>query len=229
MSIFGETKTEIQQPKIIKQPVVEKIVPVVKTVVTPSVSSSIFTTTDFKFEISQPKKEVIEQPKEEKIVENKIHELNLPNEKETLLSIVAHKKPSELTKAKKLLIDLQQGEFDNKHLRCCSAAIKPLIASEFGIVLVFEDELDAKILNKNCQTKDFILACCSLFKNPKYIVGFTTQQINDMKPEIQAAMYNKSIAPLNIDALRNVLNKDNSIAQMAYNFIYKNIDHKEDK
>lgn len=164
---------------------------------------------------SEPKQEVKKEPTSIQSIE-----IKMPSAKEILLACASNRNKDEKVKASKALQDIKEGDISDTIFSTVALASQVVFASPNCIVLAFEDELDAKILNKTSKDKDFILGCCKIFCNPKFVVGFSLKQINDMKAEIQQAM-KQQLPLLNVEALRDILNKDASIEQIAWNVLIK--------
>lgn len=179
--------------------------------------------------IPTPKKE----PKKEKKIEQtqvaaQTKNVSMPSDKEILLAIFSNREKEAEEKAKQILEQVKSGKLDDKTFSYASNAKDVLCASKNGIVLYFEDEVDAKLFNNAAKKKDFILSCCKIFRNPKFVVGFTKQQLNSYKDEMLEARKNHKPL-LDVNALREILNKDASIEQIAYNTIYSKLDEKDRK
>ncbi|XQP55668.1 MAG: DNA polymerase III subunit gamma/tau [Mycoplasmoidaceae bacterium] len=173
----------------------------------------------------EPKKETIQpEPKKEPIVAST---LEMPSDQEILLAIFSNRQKEIESIAKQTLSDIKSGKIDAKAFSHIKLASQVLCASKNGAVLLFDEQMDAQLFNRAAKKKDFLLSCCKMFQNPKFVVGFTKQQINQMKNAMLEAK--KHPRPLlNLDALRSILDKDAPIEQIAYNTIYKFLKDKED-
>lgn len=230
LAVFdNETKERVKQKPLPKlQPKVEKIKQ-------PSAKEQVSDDGLFSFsELEQPKKatpvvEPKKEPKKEKVVsEQKPKDVPMPSDIEILLSIFSNRNKQEEANAKQILEQVQADKLDEKAFSGAKLAKQVVCASPNGIVLLFNDEIDAKLFNKAAKKKQFVLACCRIFRNPKFVVGFTKEQLNANKEQMLAAKKNpKSL--LDLDALRTILNKDASIEQIAYNTIYSKMDVKDRK
>lgn len=168
----------------------------------------------------------MELPKQEaKPIVSEQKEIVMPSISDILFATVSNRDKQAITDARKFLDDIKSNIINEKPFGSIKLASQVFCASPNAIVLAFKDELDAKILNKGSFTRDFILATCKIFKNPKFIIGYSINELNNSKAVIQKAMQEKK-EKLNIEALRNVLNSDLTIWQLAFNTIY---DKDEDK
>lgn len=168
----------------------------------------------------------MELPKQEaKPIVSEQKEIVMPSISDILFAAVSNRDKQAITDARKFLDDIKSNIINEKPFGSIKLASQVFCASPNAIVLAFKDELDAKILNKGSFTRDFILATCKIFKNPKFIIGYSINELNNSKAVIQKAMQEKK-EKLNIEALRNVLNSDLTIWQLAFNTIY---DKDEDK
>ncbi|XQP55401.1 MAG: DNA polymerase III subunit gamma/tau [Mycoplasmoidaceae bacterium] len=213
----SETKPQHKvQPKVVKQEVVQT-----------KDDDQMFVFSDV--EVKTPKKE----PKKEKKQEpaptlNRVKDLTMPSEKDILLSIFSNRSKEAEIQAKDILNKIKSGKLDEKPFSHAQRASQVICASQNGIVLVFDDQMDATLFNKASKKKDFILSCCKIFRNPKFVVGFTKQQINSFKNEMLEAKKNHTPL-LDLDVLREILNKGGSIEQIAWNTIYSKLDDKDKK
>ena len=176
----------------------------------------------------EPKKEKTEvkAPTTAKKAPARAKDIPMPSEVEILLSIFANRSKAFEDDAKKALADIKNGKIDEKSFSQAQLSKQVICASENGVVLAFDDEMDAKLFNKSAKKKEFILSCCKIFRNPKFVVGFTPQQINNLKQQMLEAKKNHK-PHLDLDALRTILNKDASIEQIAFNTIYSLLDKKD--
>ena len=175
----------------------------------------------------------IKAPKKEPKKENKpkpvaIKDLAMPSEQDILLATFSNREKEAEKQAKDILNQIKTGKLDERPFSQAVNANQVICASANGIVLVFDEEMDAKLFNKASKKKEFLLSCCKIFRNPKFVVGFTKQQINNLKQQMLEAKKNPRPL-LNVEVLRNILNKDASIEQIAFNTIYSKLDKKDRK
>jgi len=168
------------------------------------------------------------EPKVEKVEEVKPSD-EMPSLDELLFAAVANRQQSKKNEAQQFLKDLKEGVMNEKIFSPISTSRQCFIASNNVIVYAYEDELDAKVLNKASFSNDFILATCKVFRNPKYIIGFSAEAINNMKTKLQIAMRDKTIQEPSLAPLRKILDADLTIEQLAYNEIYSKLDEKDRK
>ncbi|MCQ3908116.1 MAG: hypothetical protein MJ200_00705 [Mycoplasmoidaceae bacterium] len=205
---MSNTRVEGKQEKPKTQPkVVETEKPIAK------VEEDMFVFSDV--EVPTPKKE----PKKEKKPEPKptlerVKNVEMPTEKEILLAVFSNRSKEAETQAKEVLNKVKTGKLDEKAFSHAQRASQVICASKNGIILFFNDDMDARLFNKAAKKQEFLLSCCKIFKNPKFVVGFTKQQINSFKNEMLAAKKNPKPL-LDVDALRTILNKNASIEQIA--------------
>lgn len=209
MSSFDKPILASQQPEPIVQPKVEKV------------KEEAFI--EPKFVIKD-----LEIPKQKEAKEEANKETKLPSVQDILFATVSNKDNKAKTDAKKFLADIKENIITEKSFTCLTLAADVFCASKESIVFVFKDELDAKILNKIAFSQDFILATCKVFRNPKFIIGYSIIQLNNQKAELQKAMKEKR-EKLDLNSLRQVLNEDEAIEQIAFNTIYSKLDEKDRK
>lgn len=170
----------------------------------------------------------LELPKQNEPKEEVKTETKLPSIQDILFATVSNKDNKAKTDAKKFLTDIKENIISEKSFTCLTLAADVFCASKESIVLAFKDELDAKILNKIAFSQDFILATCKVFRNPKFIIGYSINQLNKQKAELQKAMKEKR-ERLDLNSLRQILNEDETIEQIAFNTIYSKLDEKDRK
>ncbi len=178
----------------------------------------------------EPKIEVkdLELPRQKEVKQETKKVGQLPTIQDILFATVSNKDKKSTTDAKKFLNDIKGNIISEKSFTCLTLAADVFCASKESIVLVFKDELDAKILNKMAFSQDFILSTCKVFRNPRFIVGYSIEQLNKQKADLLNAMKEKR-EKLDLDALRQILNKDETIEQIAFNTIYSKLDEKDRK
>lgn len=146
---------------------------------------------------------------------------SFPTNDQILCTTVANRDKTFENMIQNLLKQIKSGEITEQSFSDMLLAKTVFVASKNSVILAFNDEVDAKILNKTAKTKDFILTCCKFFEKPIYVVGYSIQQLNNLKNQIQDAK-KKKILPLSIQPLRDILDEDASIEQIAFNTLVKN-------
>jgi hypothetical protein len=146
---------------------------------------------------------------------------SFPTNEQILCATVANRDKTIEATMHNLLKQIKGGEISEQSFSDVSLAQTVFVASNNSVILAFNDEIDAKILNKTAKTKDFILTCCKFFEKPIYVIGYSIQQLNNLKKQIQDAKKRK-ISPLSIQPLRDILDEDASIEQIAFNTLVKN-------
>lgn len=179
----------------------------------------------------EPKKEKQEVKKEPEVKSEDTDpplDVPMPSDKEMLLTIFSNRNKEAEEEAKVFLQEVKSKKIDEKSFSHAELAKQVLFASANGIVFLFDDEMDATLFNNSTKKSEFILSCCRIFKNPKFMVGFTIKQINAHKQEMLKAK-KTPLVPLNLDALRSILNKKPPIEQIAYNTIIKKLNERNKK
>ncbi|MCQ3907679.1 MAG: hypothetical protein MJ219_02870 [Mycoplasmoidaceae bacterium] len=187
----------------------------------------------YDIEIPETKKEPKKETKQEFVkttpkVYTKPKDVPMPSDQEILLAVFSNRSKEYEKIAKETLEQIKSGKLDEKPFSQAQLAEQVICASPNGVILAFEQEMDAKLFNKSAKKKEFLLSCCRIFRNPKFVVGFTPTQINNLKNEMLLAKKNPKPL-LDLDALRTILNKDASIEQIAFNTIYSMINKKDNK
>ncbi|GHU50518.1 hypothetical protein FACS189459_4530 [Bacilli bacterium] len=108
----------------------------------------------------------------------------------------------------KNLINTIKNSYNLNKLNYISSNKEVLVASENGIVLLFENETDAELLNNNAIQKDFLLELSKFINHPKYIIGFSFEQKDTIVKEFEKTINEKTPEP-DISQLEEVLNSIN--------------------
>ncbi len=217
LSLFDGVSNSVEPKPIVQQKVVKEV----------KQDDDLFVVSEFELPTpkKEPKKEIKPEPEVKKVI-TPARKLTMPSDLEILLSVFSHREKQQETQAKEFLQKVKTGKINDKSLSCMELASQVVCASANGMVLLFVDEMDATLFNKAAKKQDFILSCCKVFRNPKFMVGFTKQQLNQHKAEMLEAKKNpKSL--LDLDALREILNKNASIEQIAFNTIISKLDEKD--
>lgn len=150
----------------------------------------------------------------------------MPTNEEILFAAFANKNNRMIDKIDKILLAIKNETIIDSNLSILRVCHKVACASKNCVVILFRDEIDANILNKNMRQNDFLLSCCKIFGGPLFFVGYTIDKINEYKEILLKKMKEKIKEP-DLKILRDILTKDGSIEQIAYDTIYKFI--KNDK
>lgn len=173
------------------------------------------------FELEQINSNTITSPSPVYYDKKNTNIFSFPTNEQILCATVANRDKTIEATMHNLLKQIKGGEINEQSFSDVSLAQTVFVASNNSVILAFNDEIDAKILNKTAKTKDFILTCCKFFEKPIYVIGYSIQQLNDLKKQIQDAKKRK-ISPLSIQPLRDILDEDASIEQIAFNTLVKN-------
>ena len=149
-----------------------------------------------------------------------------PTNEEILFAAFANKNNEMIDKINKILLAIKNETIIDNNLSILRVYHKVACASKNCVVVLFKDEIDANILNKNMRQNNFLLSCCKIFGCPFFFVGYTVDKINAYKEILLKKMKEKIKEP-DLKILRDILTKDGSIEQIAYDTIYKFI--KDDK
>ena len=144
----------------------------------------------------------------------------LPTNDEILFAAFVNKNNEITNKINEILLAIKNETIIDNNLSILRVSYKVACASKNCVVVLFKDEVDANILNKNMKKKDFLLSCCKIFNGPLFFVGYTIDKINEYKKILLKKM-NEKINEPDLKILRDILTKDGSIEQIAYDTIYK--------
>jgi DNA polymerase-3 subunit gamma/tau len=103
-----------------------------------------------------------------------------------------------------------------KILSYVAAANKVIVASKNGVALLFDDGVDAELLNVKNMDFDLLNELRKYFGHPIFIIGFDKESAKDISKKFM--LYKKQgkfFDEPNIDILKDVLKSNNSIEQAA--------------
>lgn len=141
---------------------------------------------------------------------------------EILLKAFVNKTKKSTELATEVITDIKEKNIIDQHLNLLGCCKKVLFSSKNAVILLFEDKIDADLSNELTYDENFLLAICKCFGQPMFIVGFTNEEINLQKQTLQSALSNKENYPdCDIKILRDLLDRGQSIEQLAYNLLIK--------
>ena len=159
--------------------------------------------------------------KDENQIENSEQKKDFtPTNEEILFATFANKSNEMIDKINKILLAIKNETIIDNNLSILRVYYKVACASKNCVVLLFKDEIDANILNKNVRQNNFLLSCCKTFGSPLFFVGYTIDKINEYKEILLKKMKEKIKEP-DLKILRDILTKDGSVEQIAYDTICK--------
>ncbi|MDR3257232.1 MAG: DNA polymerase III subunit gamma/tau [Mycoplasmataceae bacterium] len=201
IAIFSSFKIGEEQPtitipkKIIKQ--------VSKTNDVPSLEQA-FTTSEIK-----PKQTVA------KVESTPVTIKQISSIEEMFHNIAYNNSKTYATKAKEL-IDFAQETNKPKVLSYIACASKVLVASKNGVILLFDDDVDAELLNAKNLEYDLLIELKKYFGHPIFIIGFEKNKAKEIGQKFM--LYKKQgkfFAEPDIAPLKEILKANNSIEQAA--------------
>ncbi len=97
------------------------------------------------------------------------------------------------------------------------------VASQNGLILIFNDKIDAQFLNKHIFNAALIRNITNIFQKPMYVIGLTNKQFSDYVKNINEHQSNELTTEPNIQELENVLEQADYIGHIA-DFTFRNKD-----
>lgn len=165
-------------------------------------------------QINKPKKTIVKE--EKSLVNNNIK----VTREDILFAAVANIDKKTMNKISDLIKKIKNDEIIEQHFSILQTVYKVFCASKNCVVLAFRDNLDAKTFNKNTTARDFLLTCYRYLDQPFYFAGFTIDELSSLKNDIQSKKH--ILTPdLDLNNLKQILKNDESIQQIAYNYVYK--------
>lgn len=132
------------------------------------------------------------------------------------VQIIANCSNEHKNNAKKIIKHLQDLSETSQNFMYFSSPFKLVTASQNGIILFFNDELDADLLNKNFFNREIQTAIIKIVSQPMYIISGTKSQILKMK-EIASNTKNKKLkSEPDLSKIRQKLKDSNELGTIAY-------------
>lgn len=102
------------------------------------------------------------------------------------------------------------------HLADIIPAVKVLVASKYGIVLEFDDDLDAELLNSQAYKYDFLKEVKQYFEYPVYIIGVEKDKTSDIVMNYQQEKKRgRAFDEPDVKKLDKILKSNNAAEQLA--------------
>lgn len=118
--------------------------------------------------------------------------------------------------AKKIIKHLQVLSETSQNFMYFSSPFKLVTASQNGIILFFNDELDADLLNKNFFNREIQTAIIKIASQPMYIISGTKSQILKMKEIASNTKDKKLKSEPDLSKIRQKLKDSNELGTIAY-------------
>ena len=132
------------------------------------------------------------------------------------IQIIANCSNEHKKNAEKVIKHLQDLSETSQDFMYFSSPFKLVTASQNGIILFFNDELDADLLNKNFFNREIQTAIIKTISQPMYIVSGTKSQILKMK-EIAFNTKDKNLkSEPDLNKIRQKLKDSNELGTIAY-------------
>jgi hypothetical protein len=136
-------------------------------------NSELFLTKEIFFEKSIP---IVKKPE---IVKEK-QQFNVDD---TIFSIASNYSSAYLDQANKYFNAILDAKLTSPRLSTIFGAKKVILASKNGMVLLFDDKLDANLLNRDALKPDFISNSLVFTGKPYFILGIDKSKLMNMKNE----------------------------------------------
>ena len=132
------------------------------------------------------------------------------------VQIIANSSSKYKTYAEKIINHLKDLSYTSQDFMYFASSFKLVTASQNGIILFFNDELDVNLLNKNFANVEIQKEIIKIISQPMYIIAGTKAQILKMK-EIAISTHddNLKLEP-NLDKIRQKLKDSNELGTIAY-------------
>jgi DNA polymerase-3 subunit gamma/tau len=146
-------------------------------------------------------------------IESKNNDVDI---KKLFLQIVSNNTNEHKLKAQKIFNDLKAGD-KYKLSNLIKPAIKMITASLNGAIILFEDEVDAKLFNKSCQSCDGLNEINNLFGKLIYFLGLHRSELSSFTAEYMQSQKNgEHFSEPDISYLEKILKSKSSVTQLAF-------------
>lgn len=132
------------------------------------------------------------------------------------VQIIANCSNEHKNNAKKIIKHLQVLSETSQNFMYFSSPFKLVTASQNGIILFFNDELDADLLNKNFFNREIQTAIIKIASQPMYIISGTKSQILKMKEIASNTKDKKLKSEPDLSKIRQKLKDSNELGTIAY-------------
>ena len=132
------------------------------------------------------------------------------------VQIIANCSNEHKNNAKKIIKHLQDLSETSQNFMYFSSPFKLVTASQNGIILFFNDELDADLLNKNFFNREIQTAIIKIASQPMYIISGTKSQILKMKEIASSTKDKKLKSEPDLSKIRQKLKDSNELGTIAY-------------
>ena len=132
------------------------------------------------------------------------------------IQIIANSSSEYKNNAKKVIKYLKDLADTSQEFMYFGSAFKLVTASKNGIILFFNDELDADLLNKNFTNVEIQKAIIKIVSQPMYIISGSKSQILKMKKVALTTQDLKLKSEPNLDKIRQKLKESHELGTIAY-------------
>ncbi|MDE6476588.1 MAG: hypothetical protein K2L48_00015, partial [Mycoplasmoidaceae bacterium] len=139
----------------------------------------------FKFSLFEPKKEKVEDHKEKIIKTNSVQTKQELSLKEIFMHIAKNTSKTIRENTNKIIQTIKNYDELPPCFNPLLVSKQVVVSSNNGVVLLFENEADAFMMNKNYLSPSFQKQIANFFNHPMYFVGFTKEQINNLVKELK--------------------------------------------
>ncbi len=132
------------------------------------------------------------------------------------IQIIANSSSEYKNNAKKVIKYLKDLADTSQEFMYFGSTFKLVTASKNGIILFFNDELDADLLNKNFTNVEIQKAIIKIVSQPMYIISGSKSQILKMKNVALTTQDLKLKSEPNLDKIRQKLKESHELGTIAY-------------
>ena len=132
------------------------------------------------------------------------------------IQIIANSSSEYKNNAKKVIKYLKDLADTTQEFMYFGSTFKLVTASKNGIILFFNDELDADLLNKNFTNVEIQKAIIKIVSQPMYIISGSKSQILKMKKVALTTQDLKLKSEPNLDKIRQKLKESHELGTIAY-------------
>jgi hypothetical protein len=137
-------------------------------------------------------------------------------DKNALFYQIAYNNSKKTLENAKNFLNKIKDDHNNKTLSFIALADRVLVASNNGVVLLFDDDVDAELLNVKNKTYDFLVEVKKYFNQPMHVIGLEKENGKKLANEfMKLKKQGETFEEPDINPLIEIIKANNSVEQLA--------------
>lgn len=154
--------------------------------------------------------------KEVKKVEAVVEPTNKQEIIEKILVQIINNRSSQAIQRAKNIFEQIKGKSDVAVFKYLTSAVKVSLASQNGIIFLFDDQLDADLLNQQYMNGQLQRQLIRISSQPMYLMGLTQSQLQDLAKKLNSYADSEYKKEPDIEILRKYLKQTDKYSQFAF-------------